>query len=125
MRDVDADERGFEASTTGTDADVAPPRRLLAGYALAREEVVLHIESLRRKDVDIAQEEGFDLVFGAADGGGGGDDFGPHLLTIDLPGGEVVDGGFVESDERSERTGDQVQLVLDDQVGWAQWGVLA
>ena len=46
--------------------------------------------------------------------------FGPDLLPVDLPSAELVDGRFVQPDQRAQRAADEVQFVLDDQVGWTK-----
>ena len=43
--------------------------------------------------------------------------FGPNLLAVDLAAAQLVEGRLVQPDHRAQRPGDQVQLVLDDQVG--------
>ena len=61
-----------------------------------------------------------DLVPGLADRGGRGDHLGPHGLAVHLPRAQLVHRRLVEADERAQRPGDQVQLVLNDQVRWPQ-----
>ena len=46
--------------------------------------------------------------------------FGRTVDAVELPGREPVDRGLVEADHRPERARDQVQLVLDDEVGRPQ-----
>jgi hypothetical protein len=48
--------------------------------------------------------------------------FGCAQHTVDLAGREEVDRGLVEADHRAERAGDQVELVLDDELGREQAG---
>ena len=59
-------------------------------------------------------EEGQDLLLGPADRGGGGDDLGASPLAVPA---EVVDRRLVEAGDGAEGAGDQVQLVLDDEIG--------
>ena len=63
-------------------------------------------------------EERLDLAVGPADRRRRGDDLRPNR-SVRRPRAvaEPVDGGLVEPDHRAERPGDEVQLVLDDQVG--------
>src|SRR6266702_7857438 len=124
MCDVDANQGGFQTPPVGADAEVAPPWYVLTWRALQSEEIVLHIQSLRWKDMHCAQEEGVYLFRGPANGGRGGDDLGAYLLPIHLPGRQVIDGRFVESYHRAQRPGNQVQLVLDDQVRRSQGRVV-
>src|SRR6185312_8495719 len=109
-----------EAAAVGADADIAAPRSDITRRTLAREEIILHIQALRRENVDLAQEKRLHLHIGPANGGRGGDDLGADLLTVYLPGRQVVDGRFVKSHERSQWPRDEVQFVLDNQVGRAQ-----
>ena len=46
--------------------------------------------------------------------------FGRIFLPVALPTAQLVQGRLVQADHRSQRTGDQVQFVLDDQVGRQQ-----
>ena len=118
--DIDANEGGLQTAAIGADAQVAASRRALARTALAREEIILNVQALRRENLHFAQEKRLHLLAGAPDGGGSGDHFGAHALAIHLPGAEVIDTRFVQPDQRAERPGDQVQLVLDNQVWRAQ-----
>ena len=43
--------------------------------------------------------------------------FGPDALFADAARGELVDRRLVEAGDRAERPGDQMQLVLDDEIG--------
>jgi hypothetical protein len=80
----------------------------------------------RREHVDGgAAEEGADLALGAADGGGRGDDLRADADVAVAALAERVEGGLVEADHRAERAGDQVELVLDDEVGREQNGAAA
>src|SRR5690606_12461946 len=40
-------------------------------------------------------------------------------LAIECPPAQFIDGGFVQADHRAQRAADQVELVLDDQIGRA------
>src|SRR5205814_7831102 len=60
-RDIDADQSRFHATTIGTNPQIAASWCLLAWLTLTGKEVVLNIDTLRRKDADFAQEERLDL----------------------------------------------------------------
>ena len=81
---------------------------------------VPHIQSRRWENVDRPQEQTPHLHVGVLDGRRRGDQLGTDLLAIDLPGGELVDGRLVQTDQRAERPADKVQFVLDNQVGRTQ-----
>ncbi len=55
--DVHPDQRRLQPATGGTDAEVASAKLLLGRLPLHREEVVPHIESRWREDVDRPQEQ--------------------------------------------------------------------
>ncbi len=55
-----------------------------------------------------------------ADRRGGSDDLRPDYLPIDASGAERLQRRFVQADHRAQRSRDQVQLVLNDQVGRQQ-----
>ena len=52
VSDVHPDQRRFQPATGGTDAEIASPKLLLGRLTLHREEVIPHIESRWREDVD-------------------------------------------------------------------------
>ena len=68
-----------------------------------------------------ATEERLDLLLGAAHGGGRGDNLRAHRGAVEITGAERVNRGLVEAGHRAERAGDQVQFVLDDEVGRGEW----
>ena len=65
-------------------------------------------------------EERLDLLPGVTDGGRRGDDLRPRPAPVDLPCAQRLDDRLVEACHRAERAGDQVQLVLDDEIGRRQ-----
>ena len=60
--------------------------------------------------------ECLDLILRVADGRGGGDDLWPHPASVHLSGAQGFNRRFVQADHGAERPGDQVQLVLDDEI---------
>ena len=58
-----------------------------------------------------------DLLARAADGRGRSDDLRPDALSTDHARGKLIDGGLVETGNGAERSGNEMQLVLDDQIG--------
>ena len=110
-----AQQDDFQAASLGGDADVKAGggggRRLGQG-----EEGISPVVARRREDGDmVALEQGVDLSLGPPDGGGAGDDLGAERDFAAGPGCEHVNGRFVNSGDGSEGTGDQVQLVLNNE----------
>ena len=115
-------EDDLQAAPLGGDAEVEPGVALLRGVRPG-EERVAPVGSRRREDVHRAPaEQGADLPLGPAHGRRGGHDLGPDDLVAHRAGGQLVKGRLVQPDHRAHRPGDQVQLVLDDQVGRRQRG---
>src|SRR5262249_51224231 len=98
------------------DAQVAPPRVRLTGLTLNGEERVGSVEAGRREHIKPPPEDCLHLFGGAANRGSRGDHLGSNFLPVDLPSAKPVDCGLVEADHRAEWPGNQVQLVLNDQV---------
>jgi hypothetical protein len=111
---VGADDDGPQGAARGGDADVEAAG---AGAVDGGEEVVAVVDAARGEDRHLAAEQGADLLAGAAGGGGRADDLRRAQDAVDGAGREEVDRGLVEADHRAERAGDQVELVLDDQLG--------
>ena len=101
----------------GGDPEVPSRVPLRCGQG-AGEERVPAVRSGRRKDLGgRAREEGLDLVLGMTDGGGRGDDLRLEPPSIVLSRAEGLDHRLVEPGHRAERAGDEVQLVLDHEIG--------
>ena len=85
-----------------------------------------HCIDMHAKDARKAgeTEQRLHLLAGAAHGGGGGHDLGSHGLGsvsgFHFAGTEFIDHGLIEAAHRSQRPGDEVELVLDDQIGGFQ-----
>ena len=123
LRDVHPDQHLLEPPAGRAHPQVAPPRSLIAilvGIALQREERVARVEPRRREDLEPAVKQPRNLIAGAADRRGRRDHLRPQPLAVDRPGAQLVDRRLVQADEAAERAADQMQLVLDDQVGRAQ-----
>ena len=116
----DADLHLLEALAVGADAEVSPAGVILVDRDLAREERLSRIDDRRREDGEVTREDAVHLLLGPANGGCRGDDLGAHPPAADAPRREAVDGSLVEGDHGAEGSGNEVQLVLDDQVGWPQ-----
>ena len=84
------------------------------------EEIVAHVKGVRREDVHLSQKGRMDLIPGLPNRGGRGDDFGPYRLAVHLPRAQLVHRCFVKADERAQRPGDQVQLILNYEVRRAE-----
>src|SRR5690606_14427992 len=66
----------------------------------------------RRELADVPREEGLDLLACAADRCRRGD----HLRARAVSCTQRIDSGFIQPGERTQRSGDQMQLVLNDQL---------
>src|SRR5271166_2407212 len=95
---------------------MASARRMRLG-----EEGIAAIRPRRREYLHLpAVEQRADLVLCSAYGRGGGNDLGTDFLALDRPRAKLIQGGLVESDHAAHGAGDQVELVLDDQVRWSE-----
>ena len=92
-------------------ADVAAIA-LLRRVGLDREVGIAGVDAGRRELRDRAVEERVALSLRASDRRGGRDDLGSDAVAA----GQMIDRGLVEPGEGAQRAGDQVKLVLDDQV---------
>ncbi len=115
-RDPDLD--GLEPFPGGADPAVAAARGGRAGGDHGGEEGLAGVEDLRREDRQVAGEDLLHLIFGAADGGGGGHQHRSDRRPVLDPGAQGVDDRLVEAHHRPESVRDEVQLILDDQI----WG---
>ncbi len=128
ISNINADQDGFHTCAGGADAQIQATRGIWPSRATLREEVVAGIQPGWREDLDITQEQVVDLILRAADGGSRGDHLGAHadchlprcISGVQIPRAKPVYSGFVEPDERTERTANQMQFVLDDQIWRAQ-----
>ena len=118
--DIDPDQCRLHPPTRGTDAQVQPAWIVFARLPLQREEIVPHVEPLGREDIHLPQKQLMDLDIGVADRSRRGDDLGPNLLATHFPGTELVDGRFVQADQRTQRPANQMQFVLNNEVGWSK-----
>ena len=74
-----------------------------------------------RENIDLpAIEKCSDLAFGSTHSCRGRHYLWPDPATLHLDRREFVERRFVESNHRTQRPGDQVQLVLDHQIRWRQ-----
>ena len=107
----------FRVPALRGDSEIKPCRRLRRGNR-PREERVAPVGPGRREHLrQWPREERLDLVLRPAHGGGRGDDLGPHRAPVNLAHAQRLDRGLVEPGHRAERSRDQVQLVLDHEVG--------
>ena len=98
------------------DADVEPRRRLRRGHG-AGEERVAPVRPGRREHVRRRPgEERLHLILRPARRGGRGDDLRLDRPPVRLAHRQRLDRRLVEAGHRAERAGDQMQLVLDDEV---------
>ena len=87
------------------------------------EEGVRGVEDLGRENGDVAPVEGADLVGHIADGGRGGHQERPGGPAAGgAPGAHGLDRGLEQADGGPQGTGDEVELVLDDEVRGPQAG---
>ena len=105
----------------GAHTDVAPPGCLRGDRELPGEVGVGDVEHLRREHLDAASVEAAHLVFSVAHRRRGSDDQGANGLAIrKFPGGKGFHRNLEQADRGAERPGNEVQLVLDDQIRRAQ-----
>ncbi len=79
------------------------------------------IDTARREERHVGPaEERLGLLLRSSQRRRGGDDLRQDELARDLARREALDGGLVEADHRAERAGDEVELVLHDQLRWTQ-----
>src|SRR5260370_115459 len=62
-------------------------------------------------------KQGGDLLTCPPDGGGRRHDFSPHTIAADAARGQLIDGRLVKSSHGAQRAGDQMQFVLNDEIG--------
>ena len=72
---------------------------------------------MRRKNGDAPHEDVVDLLCRLPHRRGRGDDLGLDRAAFQFPAAKLVYRGLVESDHRAQRTADEVEFVLNDQVG--------
>ena len=150
LRGAHEREPGFAHEDLGAaarrrDAEIAAARDPLHRHG-AGEEGIAPVRPRRREDPRVgACEQGLDLVLGLAHGGGGGHDLRAHRsmfgIAAEAPTGTIaktaiegatevahaqrLDRGFVQPHHGAQRTGDEVQLVLDHEVGRRQRAIEA
>ena len=95
---------------------IAPPGVILIHRNLPGEERVLDIEAGWGEHRQLPAEQRVGLLVCPAHRGCGGHHLRSHAPPVDLPGGQLVHRGLIQPDHGSQRVGDQVQLVLDDQI---------
>ena len=114
----DPAHRLLRVAALGGDAEVPACVLLGCGHG-AGEPGVPALRPRRREHVcDGPREERLDLLPGMADGGGRGNDLRPYALAPDLLRAQRFDHRLVEPGHGAERARNQVQLVLDDEIGW-------
>ena len=113
---IDADQHRRPRAAGRTHTQIAPPWSLL-DRALHREVVVFHVQAMRREDRHAPHEHIVHLFFGFAHGRRGCDDLRFDRLAVEHPAGQFIDSGFVQADHRAQWAADEVEFVLDDQIG--------
>ena len=121
QREVGPQQHDLRAAALGRDAEVEPRVALApAACVSAKNESRRSGPGGGKTSTVAAAEQRPDLVLGPAHRGGRGDDLRAAPLAVHLARAQRVEGRLVQPDHRAERAGDQVQLVLDDQVGRRQ-----
>ena len=114
----DPAHRLLRVATLGSNAEVPACVLLGCGHG-AGEPGVPTLRPRRREHVcDGPREERLNLLPGVADGGGRGNDLRPYALSPNLPRAQRFDHRLVEPGHSAERAGNQVQLILNDEIGW-------
>ena len=81
------------------------------------EEGVISGQSWRGEHLQLTEEQGLNLITGAANGRGRGDVLGPPNRTVAVRSCcERLDRRLIEADHAAERTLDEVEFVLQDEV---------
>lgn len=108
------------AAALGGHAHVEPCGPLRRRHC-HREEAVVAVGARRREDVRLhAFEKGADLRGGAANRRGTGDDLGADPPAAMRPRCQCIDRRLVDTGDRAQRPGDEVELVLDHEIGTGQ-----
>ena len=116
QRQPDLAHDQFGAASRGGDAEIAAPRGFLQRQGEGKEGIP-PVRPRRWEDLGLRPaEQGLNLILGAAHGGGGGDDLGPRRRPVKAAHAQRFDGGFIQPHHGAERAGNQMQLVLDDEV---------
>ena len=104
----------------GSNPEVQSRRDLRGRHRVGKERVPT-IGARRRKHLrEWPREQRLNLVLRPSHGGGRRHDLRPHRAAVDLAHAERLDCRLIEAGHRAEWTRDQVQLVLDDEVGRGQ-----
>ena len=120
QREPDLAHHDLGVAALGGDTDVAT-RRSVGGGHRASEERVAPVRTRRREDLcQRAAEQRLDLVLRASHRRRRGDDLRSGRTLVEIAHAEPVDRRLVQARHRSERTRDQVKLVLDDEIGRRQ-----
>src|SRR5436190_17271198 len=90
--------------------------------SLSREEGVSGFQALWRKQEHVTVIERPNLLWRATDRSGRSDDFCVYRPSVILPATQCINRAFVHPDHRPERTGNQVELVLNDEIRWRSCG---
>jgi hypothetical protein len=90
--------------------------RVVFDRSLYGEKIVVDIQAVGREYRHLPEKDAVDLFARFPDRRCGSDDLRPNGLVFDFPGAKFVDGRFVEPDHGPQGTGDQMKLVLDDQI---------
>ena len=118
QRQINPEHHDLGAAALSCDPHVKPGITLLWGQCLCEERISV-VGAWRRKNVDhSAIEQRPNLALRPPHGSRRGDNLRADFRAIYFHAGKLVERCLVESDHRSQRTGDQVQFVLDDQVRW-------
>ena len=113
---IDANQGGRVAAANGAQAQVTPSGIVGAGGTMQGKKVVVQGRTLRWEYLQLADKQLFDLILGAANGGGGGNDLGAHGLLVHSPGTQGIHRAFVQPDHGTERAANEMQFVLNDQI---------
>ena len=77
----------------------------------------VHIDAAWREYLKTTREEGVHLISRFFNGSGRYDDLRTNPLPVHFPTAERVDGGLIDSDKRPQRASDEMQFILNDQIG--------
>ena len=115
---VDADQHRGPRTAGRANPEVTPSRPFF-DRALHREEVVFHVQTVRWKHRNATHEDVVHLLLGFAHRCRRGDDLRLDRLAIKRPATQFIHGCLIQAHHGAQRPTDQVELILNDQVGWA------
>ena len=114
------EQQRFDIAAWRGNSDVRSASGFLCCGGVGKEGITPIRPGCREDRATAAAKQSTHLLLGSAHRCGGRHDLGPDGLAIDLSAAELIDHCFIEAGHRSQWSGDQMQLVLNDQIGCIQ-----